>query len=355
MKTIAPQMLKTPSNTSSERGIYWRGSCALTLLIMILSLILLGCKDDPVDTCPGLKTGSGSPYNSPIWHPMATFIGFNHVPLTRIELSYNGQCLTYVNYVTKNDSDGFWLVDSNSNNMTRSFNHELSNPNWSSDGQWIAFDLRAQIFKVRFSAPLIDLTTITQLTTQGSNFNPSWSPDDQWILFDKSLADSSGLSGVWIMKPDGSNKQRLFGGAFPTWFPDGNSVLGVIGSSPTSIWTKFVRYYLSQNHVNDTISAIVGNMNLNPMISPDGNKIAFWSRSASGVPQIWIMNVDGTNITQITSEGVGERFSWSPDSHKLVYVSYIYNDWTYSNGVLWTKDLLTGVRKQLTFNPTGSE
>ncbi len=35
VKTIAPQMLKTPSNTSSERGIYWTGSCALTLLIMI--------------------------------------------------------------------------------------------------------------------------------------------------------------------------------------------------------------------------------------------------------------------------------------------------------------------------------
>ncbi len=85
----------------------------------------------------------------------------------------------------------------------------------------------------------------------------------------------------------------------------------------------------------DSFSAIVGNENLNPMISPDGNKIAFWSRSASGVPQIWIMNVDGTNITQITSEGVGERFSWSPDSYKLVYVSYRYNDWTYSNGVLW--------------------
>ncbi len=58
-----------------------------------------------------------------------------------------------------------------------------------------------------------------------------------------------------------------------------------------------------------------GNHSLgDPDLSPDGQKIAF----ADGA-YIYIMNADGTGLTQLTTEGYGEDPKFSPDGHKILY------------------------------------
>ncbi len=42
--------------------------------------------------------------------------------------------------------------------------------------------------------------------------------------------------------------------------------------------------------------------------------------------------------------------SVSPDGNKAVYVKYNANDWGYDNGTLWILNLITGEKRQLTFN-----
>ncbi len=320
-----------------------------TISLFTLSLGASGCKND--DGCPppiGLLASSA--YSDPVWHPAGIVLGFNHVPLKRIELKYNGPCLADVNYTFQNDSSGFWLIDSTGRDMRRVFPHLLNGPSWSPDGQWLAIELVGNIFKIRFTGNSIDSTSLVQLTVAGGNYSPAWSPDGQWIAYDRSLEDTSGPAGIWVMRGDGTARRSLFGAAYPSWFPDGASIIAVHGISAISNGTKFIRFYLTPGNQSDTLNAIVGNENLNPKVSSDGKTIAFWSQSVGGVGNIWLMNGDGTNIRQLTTEGAGQMFAWNNGGDEIVFLSFRYTDYTISNGVFWMINVGTGEKRQLTFN-----
>ena len=330
------------------------------VIIFFLSafvFILEGCKDsNPVNNNPpcggiGPLIVPEPPYNSPIWHPSGKFIGFNHTPLVSITYPYGEGCWGAQHF--RRDSTGFWLINPDGTNMHRIFPYTLQTPAWSPDGQWIAFSLpiggdEVHIFKMRFNGNGFDTTSLVQLTSKGRNFFPDWSPDGQWIAYDRSLADSSGPGGIWVMRNNGTMKRSLFGGAFPDWHPNGNILIGAIGISPMTAGTRFVRYDFSLSNVIDTLLA-VGNDNRFPRYSPDETRIAFWSSS-----NLWIMDSTGGNLKQLTIQGVdvdfGLPFSWSPAGSSIVYTDYRSDDWGYDNGILWILNTNTGEKKQLTFN-----
>ena len=56
-------------------------------------------------------------------------------------------------------------------------------------------------------------------------------------------------------------------------------------------------------------------------ISPDGGKVAF-VRETKGNYDIWVQNIDGGGLTQLTSSPYGDfEPSWSPDGKRLLFVS----------------------------------
>jgi Tol biopolymer transport system component len=59
-----------------------------------------------------------------------------------------------------------------------------------------------------------------------------------------------------------------------------------------------------------------------PSFSPDGTKIAFES-FRSGGSEVWVMNADGTGLTQLTFNGPAEDrgTSWSPDGTQIAFHS----------------------------------
>src|SRR2546421_8830411 len=62
-----------------------------------------------------------------------------------------------------------------------------------------------------------------------------------------------------------------------------------------------------------------------PSWSPNGSKIAFEKTNADGILELYMMNADGTNITDI---GVSYIFTppvWSSDSSKIAYFYYNYS------------------------------
>jgi len=54
----------------------------------------------------------------------------------------------------------------------------------------------------------------------------------------------------------------------------------------------------------------------NPVWSPDGRKIAF---TKVGYRGIYVINPDGSDLREVTSDVWGYGFSWSPDSREIVY------------------------------------
>ncbi len=101
---------------------------------------------------------------------------------------------------------------------------------------------------------------------------------------------------------------------------------------------------------------------LHPTVSPDGTRVAFTSNrldpdDGSTDPDIYVMNIDGSNVVQVTADkpGAGGAMgaaqyepTWSPDGNQL---AYRYNDGL--NADIYTVDLTTGATRQWTGTGSG--
>lgn len=254
-------------------------------------------------------------------------------------------------YTFKPDSSGIWLADPDGGEMRLILpGANLDFPSLSPDGHWLLFGAGAQIYKAPFAGDSVDIAGIVQLTTEGRNFFPAWSPDGQWIAYDRSITDESGPAGVWVMRTNGSEKTSVLGGAFPAWDPYGQSLIVVIGTSATSVWTKFIQFYPFDNKTSVTLDAAVDNENLYPKYSTDGSKIVFQSqlRVPNGGVQVLVMDASGRNLNQLTSDG-GFEPNWAPDN-RIFYVRYDPHRYSADNGTLWVMDPDGSSKRQLTFN-----
>ena len=76
--------------------------------------------------------------------------------------------------------------------------------------------------------------------------------------------------------------------------------------------------------------------NIHPAISPDGSKIAFIS-DRDGLSNVWIMDIDGTNLKQVTTEKqyLIHAPKWSPDSQYIVVTKGIMSSRSIPAGEIW--------------------
>jgi hypothetical protein len=157
-----------------------------------------------------------------------------------------------------------------------------------------------------------------------SGSNLMFSPDGLKILFNGDLNNSSPwMSEVSLINADGTNLNHLTNGAAvnksygpPEFSPDGSKiittqydgtdeeivVMNANGSNPV---------FLTSNTEPDTY----------PTWSADGTKIAFYR----GWNQLWVMNSDGSNQTQIPMSGQPDPnnpVNWSPTGSKIVFSCY---------------------------------
>lgn len=76
--------------------------------------------------------------------------------------------------------------------------------------------------------------------------------------------------------------------------------------------------------------------NIHPAISPDGTEVAFIS-DRDGLSNIWIMDIDGTNLRQVTKEknNIIHSPKWSPDGQYLVGTKGIMSSRSIPAGEIW--------------------
>jgi len=196
----------------------------------------------------------------------------------------------------------------------------------------------AQIWKIKETGD-----SLTQLTFEGRNFFPSVSPNGDWITFDSNVDTPDGGYRIWEMRIDGNNKSLIVAGRMPYW-------------SKKIEWVFYIGLYneiykVNLSNINETIEIthlnennIYATDNGYPKINNRVETIAFTFQAEGKYPQIWIVNMDGSNPQQLTKKQ-GYTCDWSPDGKKIVYT-----DSRAENGLLWIMNSDGSKPKQLTFN-----
>jgi Tol biopolymer transport system component len=158
---------------------------------------------------------------------------------------------------------------------------------------------------------------------EGENY-PTWSRDGKILVYQR---DYNG-SAIYTVGADGKNPERLSPtpgfDVTPSWSPDGTKIIytrlmGLI--VPNQIPKTEIRV-MNTDGTGDHVILPASDFSVEPRWSVN-NQVVFMSHlnDLNGPLQIFTMNIDGTNIRQITHEGNNGDPVWSPDGTQISFGS----------------------------------
>ncbi|MCU0484558.1 MAG: DUF5050 domain-containing protein [Anaerolineales bacterium] len=166
-------------------------------------------------------------------------------------------------------------------------------PAWSPDGQYFAYysdcDGNRDIYTMQ-----IDGTHVRQLTFTDVAYNwfPLWSPDGTEITYSSNV---SGNYHVMVIPASGGTPRKLQRGCISAFLPDGKKIA----------YTTYCMDYgniMVMNADGSDVRTIYSKDNAtNPHPSRDGKWIVFQAINGDN-DDIWIMGVDGSNLTRLTTD-----------------------------------------------------
>lgn len=319
--------------------------------LLLALLLLAGCGPAPPEPT---ATPTPTPAYTPTPVPPGRIAFFWSVggAILGLERPHSGGCIRIMNADGTNESEC----------LTR---RSAYNPSWSPDGKRIAFAM--QRFVDEAEAPYVygiytinaDGTGETQLVGDSDKFlwSPDWSPDGEKIAFIAYRYKGGHLGGgvIMVMNADGSelkvvHDDRSLSACSLAWSPDGEKIAfsadppgsqhdGIYVMNPDGTGVEL----LATASIDCSYPGFGWNQ---PAWSPDGKRIAFaaWVAPDYFHEQIYVMNADGTEVTQLThfpefpdhydrsptfpeagyypefpeSFGVGSP-TWSPDGNYIAF------------------------------------
>jgi len=124
---------------------------------------------------------------------------------------------------------------------------------------------------------------------------------------------------IYIADYDGANPRRLTVSrqlnVTPSWSPDARALAYTTYRPIPDIFVSRIYEGVLQNPTKG-----IGT-NYLPVFSPDGKQIAFMS-ARDGNPEIYVMNVDGSNVRRLTNHPAGDVTpTWSPSGTQIAFTS----------------------------------
>jgi eukaryotic-like serine/threonine-protein kinase len=307
-------------------------------------------------------TSDGSQNFEPAWSPDAKLIAFH-----------------------SKKRGGVWVVPA-LGGVAKQITEFGSYPAWSPDGSSLVIQSSAigdDLFAMASGALLT--TTLWQVSASGGtpkqitkmgdppggHGSPSWSPDGTRIAF--TSYDPAG-SGIWTITPDGLELKKVGPGIEAIYAPDGRDIYFVsFGSNNLNFGLSKLRIsetgepvgvpievrstgpnrikrltvsadgkklaYTALSTISNLWSVLMRDnegagppvalmqdssyRNSNPNYSPDGKRIAYHVSRVGGGEDIWLIDPDGKNLTQLTTNPSDDlRPGWFPDGNQIAFQSY---------------------------------
>ena len=167
-----------------------------------------------------------------------------------------------------------------------------------------------------------DGTGLTRLTrSPAPEFDAAWSPDGTKIAF---RFERNGDPEIWLMNADGSDRRRLTRGLSPAWSPDGSKIAyaspGKILCPPgRGLRCTGISVMNADGSGQHRVPHTDGGEY--PSWSPDGKRIAFNS-NLSGDHVMYIVDLDGSRLVDLSKVGEGWQVDWSPDGRSILFTSH---------------------------------
>ena len=200
------------------------------------------------------------------------------------DVSADGSNILYGSIAETSD---LWKVDTTDTSLSLVSNEVASEywPDISSESN-VAFQSVTQAERPTSGSVIVKHPDGDAFVLAKNGFAPVWSPNGQWIAY--FVRSDAGIE-IWRSSPTGNDTVKL---ADDNAWPPGYS---------TSPYLK-----VGTNHLS---------------WSPDSSQIAFESRRG-GASNIWLVGVDGANLTQVTSND-DKRDSyccpqWTPDARSAI-------------------------------------
>jgi Tol biopolymer transport system component len=179
---------------------------------------------------------------------------------------------------------------------------------------------------------------------------PTWSPDGSQLVFSElGMQFSSVERHVYVINADGTGLTGLSGAhddSLPEWSPDGTQIVFVTGG---------VIATMNVDGSGRTELATPGTSSW-PTWSPDGAQIAFQSRSAGNPADLYVMDADGTNQTQLTATATRWESTpaFSPNGSSIAFIRARSSDYLTTRDI-WTIPASGGAPSRITHTTNAAE
>jgi TolB protein len=238
-----------------------------------------------------------------------------------------GVASTQIAFVSsRTGSKEIWVMDydgSNQHPLTSLKTISLT-PRWSPDASRIAFTCFAPsggLVSAQICMYSLDSGKVISFARfRGTNTSPAWSPDGSQIMFSSSMQSNPEL---YVTDPSGGHPKRITfsngANTSPAWNPKTGQSVALVsdrGGIPQLYTMNADGTNLAKLDLPDMGYVI------DPAWSPNGALLAFSWRRPSGNYDLYVMDVASRQLVELTRDaGRNERPSWAPDGRHLVFES----------------------------------